>query len=153
MVRLENGLYVGCALTQAPDDFKKSVEGIKESLRERGHSVLEFVGSKPASPEEVYRWDIMQCVGKCGVMLAIADYPSLGLGWEMATASYLEIPTLAVAQIGRSVTRLVLGAAEVVPSFEFERYEDLQDVPDQFEEFLSRYLLSNYGKSFPHTIA
>ena len=140
----EKGLYVGCALTQAPDDFKREVEGVKGTLRGRGYDILEFVGSRPATPEEVYRWDIEQCVGQCGAMLAIADYPSLGLGWEMATASNLNIPTLAVARIGRTVTRLVLGAAEAVPSFEFARYEDLQDVPDRLDQFLGRHLLSRY---------
>ncbi len=143
MRKLENGLYVGCALTQAPDDFKRDVEGVKGALRGRGYDVLEFVGSRPATPEEVYRWDIEQCVGQCSAMLAIADYPSLGLGWEMATASNLNIPTLAVARVGRSMTRLVLGAAEAVPSFEFARYEDLQDVPDQLDRFLGRRLLSH----------
>ena len=139
MSRLENGLYVGCALTQAPDDFKKDVEDIKGVLRKRKYDVLEFVGSRPATPEEVYRWDIEQCIGRCSAMLAIVDYPSLGLGWEMATASNLKTPALAVAQIGRAVSRLILGAAEVIPSFEFENYENIRDVPDQLDEFLSRH--------------
>ena len=139
MSRLENGLYVGCALTQAPDDFKKDVEDIKEVLRKRKYDVLEFVGSRSATPEEVYHRDIEQCVGRCSAMLAIVDYPSLGLGWEMATASSLKRPTLAVAQIGRAVSRLILGAAEVIPSFEFENYENIRDVPDQLDEFLSSH--------------
>ena len=137
MPRLENGLYVGCALTQAPDDFKKDVENLKGVLK---YDVLEFVGSRPAAPPEVYRQDIERSVGRCSAMLAIVDYPSLGLGWEMATASNLKTPTLAVAQVGRAISRLVLGAAEVIPSFEFENYEHLRDVPDQLDEFLSRHL-------------
>ena len=140
MPRLENGLYVGCALTQAPEDFKKDVENIKGVLREREYDILEFVGDRPAAPEEVYRWDIEQCVVKCSAMLSIMDYPSHGLGWEMATAGNLGKPTLAVARVGRVVSRLILGAAEVISSFEFENYECLQDIPDQLDAFLDRCL-------------
>lgn len=69
-------------------------------------------------------------------MLAVVDYPSPGLGWEMAIASGLAIPTLIVAQSGRPVNRLVEGIAEVIPLFKLERYKNLQNVTDQLDHFL-----------------
>ena len=132
-----NSLYVGCGLTHAPAEFKAGVEELKDSLRQ-DYDVLDFVGDQQATPEEVFNWDI-RCVGECGLMLAIADYPSLGLGYEIATANHHQTPTLAVAKIGSAVTRFLLGAPPVVPKFEFERYEDLQEVPDRLNSFAGRH--------------
>ena len=139
MANLDNGLYVGCALAYAPDAFKESIKKIKDDLRQRGYRILDFLDADPANPEQVYRWDIEECVSKCSAMLAIADYPSLGLGWEMATAAHLGIPTLAVAQKDRLVTKFVLGAAEAVPSFCFARYENLRDIAEQMDKFLDKH--------------
>ena len=142
MKQQANGLYVGCALTDAPADFKAGVIDLKASLANRGYHVLEFVGEGPATNKKVYETDIA-CVSQAAAMLAIADYASIGLGWETATASsFLAKPTLAVAQTNRRVTRFLLGAAEVVENLEFQRYEELEEVPDQFEEFLDRHFVS-----------
>lgn len=132
----KKSLYVGCGLTYAPEDFKQDVNGVKGTLYQRGYDILEFVGERSAPPSEVYIHDIKHCVEVAKAMLAIVDYPSHGLGWEMATADRLAIPTLVVAQVGRTVSRLVLGAAEVIPSFHFQRYEEFQDIPDQLDYFL-----------------
>ena len=143
MVKLENGLYVGCGLTYAPEHFKREVEDLKDNLR-ADYKILDFVGEKPATNAEVYLWDIEECVKGCDAMLAIVDHPSIGLGWEMCTADHGGKPTLFVARVGREVSRLVLGAAEVLPSFEFERYEDLWEVPEKLNRFLGQHLLSDY---------
>lgn len=144
MAKQESGLYVGCALTGKPEAFKQEVEGVKAGVRLLGHRVLDFVGSKPMDPGKVYTYDIGQ-VTACQAMLAIVDYASLGLGMEIQTAAHLEKPALLVARLGREVTRMATGIAEVVPSFEFQRYEELAEVPDLFDRFLARRLLSHYG--------
>lgn len=136
------GLYVGCALTPpTPKSFVAGVESIKEALKEEGYSVLDFVGQNPATPQEVFDWDI-NCVRKCDAMLAIVDYPSQGLGWEMATAGQLGKPTLLVAQAERVVSRFTLGAAASLPNFEFSRYHDLEEVVERTSRFLGRVALS-----------
>ena len=135
-MELKKGLYVGCGLTYAPEDFKEGVAGVKAALSQRGYDILEFVGERSASPAEVYIHDIKQCVEVAKAMLAIVDYPSSGLGWEMATADKIGIPALVVARVGRTVSRLVLGAAEVIPSFRFQRYEEFRDIADQLDCFL-----------------
>ena len=139
MAEQENSIYVGCALTQAPPEFRQGVEQVKDSLKDRGHNIRDFLGLEAGTAGDVYDWDIVECVGKCSVMLAIVDYPSIGLGWEMSTARNLATPTLAVAQTDSSVTRLLIGAAERNQSVEFERYQDLEEVPDKLEAFTDRH--------------
>ena len=139
----ERNLYVGCGLTQAPAEFKRQVAELKTELRCLGHSVLEFIGDRPATPAEVYTWDIEDCVKQSQAMLALVDYPSLGLGWEMAVAATEEIPTLVVARTDSLVSRLVIGAAECQPLFEFERYSDLADIPEQLSRFLGQLVVAD----------
>lgn len=132
-----NGLYVGCALTDGvPDWFVEGVGQVKDDLQEKGYRVLDFIGLEAGSAEDVYRWDIERCVGSCSLMLAVTDFPSSGLGMEMERANMLGTPLLAVAQTDKRVSRMITGAADVYQTCEFERYDQLQDLPDQFENFI-----------------
>lgn len=127
-------LYVGCSLANAPDDFKNSVVALKDKLREK-YKVLEFKGQVAGTNEDVYRWDIEQCVATCDMFVAVCDYPSIGLGWELNEAIRLNKPTLGVAHTEAVMSRLVLGAAGIKPNFTFKRYNDLLlDVPILVEE-------------------
>lgn len=118
-------LYVGCSLTHAPEDFKKAVGGFKDALRMAGHEVLDFLDLTGGTPKDVYEWDIGHCVRDCDAFIAVCDYASIGLGFEVNEAVRLGKPTLAVAHINARVTRLILGAAEVEPNMRFVRYEKL----------------------------
>jgi nucleoside 2-deoxyribosyltransferase len=118
-------LYVGCALTDASEVFKQSVEQFKESLRKEGFEVFNFTGLMDGDPLKVYNWDIGHCVKNCDAFVAICDYPSLGLGYELNEAVRLKKPVLAIAQTDSKVTRLLLGAAEAEPNLQFERYKKL----------------------------
>lgn len=129
-------LYVGCSLTQAPEEFKNDVAGFKEALREKGYEVFDFVGLVKGSAEDVYRWDIEHCVRDCDALIGICDFPSIGLGFELNEAIRLKKPVLAVAHEDASVTRLLLGAAAVESNLAFERYTSLQDVIPQVEALL-----------------
>lgn len=124
-------IYVGCALTQAPGEFRESVESFKNGLREH-YEVFDFVGLVDGTAGDVYRWDIKRCVATCDLFIAICDLSSIGLGWELGMAvEELKKPVLAVAHEESSVTRLVLGAPEDNPHFTFERYNDLvADLPE-----------------------
>jgi hypothetical protein len=122
-------LYVGCSLTQAPESFRDEVEGLKDALRDQGHEVFDFVGLVAGTPNDVYKWDIGHCVGASTLFVAVCDYPSLGLGYELGTAvEQHHKPVLAVAHTDSQITRLVLGIDD--PNFTFSRYENLAaDVP------------------------
>lgn len=126
---INESLYVGCCLTGAPEDFAVEVEATKDILR-RNYDLYEFVGLVAGTEEDVYRHDIKTCVANAGMVVGVCDYPSIGLGWELAESVNSRKPTLGVAHEKSTVTRLVLGAAAVEPNFTFERYQNMRvDVP------------------------
>lgn len=130
-------LYVGCALKNAPRDFIDSVLALRAELAQNPrYEVLEFLG--PGTPEDIYKRDIVECVGSADVMLAICDLPSLGLGFEMAThVKHFKKPLFAVAHEGAAVSGLIIGIHNEGP-FAFGRYKKLSDVPQMLDEWLSR---------------
>jgi hypothetical protein len=124
-------LYVGCGLTLAPKEFKERVEELKTALGRDWH-VLEFLGLVAGTAADVYQRDIVENVGSCDAFVAIADEPSIGLGYELAIAvEQHRKPVLATAHVSSRVTRMLLGAAEVHSNMSFKPYEDMvADVPE-----------------------
>jgi hypothetical protein len=129
-------LYVGCALNNAPEGFAEKVIEMRSVLsRDPHYQILEFLG-KGGTPEDVYRFDIEECVEKADAMLAVCDYPSLGLGFEMAVhCKGNKKPLLAIAHTDANVSRLVIGIHNAGP-FSFERYGNLSEAPGMLEHFL-----------------
>lgn len=132
MKNIKKKLYVGCAINNLPKEIKehflKQISDLKDSLR-NDFDVMDFIGIADGDPKLIYDHDIINCVGNADCMLAICDYPSTGLGYEIATAVEKRgIPVLAVAQKNSSVTRLVIGINK--KDFLFERYESLLEVKD-----------------------
>ena len=135
-------IYIGCALTNISnlerDLLLKNISDLKEKLREH-FEVLEFlwVKSDPvkATPKQVYRVDIKNCVKDADCMLAICDYASLGLGYEMATAiEKYEIPVLAVAHKDSKVSKLIRGIDK--KNFTFYYYNSFDEVLEKALEIL-----------------
>lgn len=127
-------LYVGCALTLAPESFRKSVGDLKDSLRAE-YDMLDFLGLEKGTPHDVYAWDIEHCLASCDIFLAICDLPSIGLGYEMATAvEKLAKPTLAVAHTDSAVGRLFVGIEK--EHYRFERYESMDRISALLAEFV-----------------
>ena len=128
-------LYVGCSLTHASEEFRQQVEGIKNILRGE-HEVADFVGLTAGSARDVYEWDIHKCVEGCDAFIAICDFPSIGLGYELGVAvEKLHVPTLALAYEDVKVTRMVLGIEQ--PHYHFARYRSFEELPAMIEAFLS----------------
>lgn len=127
-------LYLACALTQAPPEFVAGVEDVRAKLK-ASYEVLEFLGLVKGTAADAYRWDIHECVAKADAIVAICDYPSIGLGYELGTAiEKLHKPVLGVAQESTRVTRLILGVD--APHFAFERYQTMNDIPALVAAFL-----------------
>lgn len=129
-------LYVGCSLTLLPphkkEVFLQMITEIKKGLG-KNFEVLEFKGmgdigtANPLTPKQVYEWDIRECVMKADCMLAICDFPSLGLGYEMATAvEKMNISVLAVAHKDAVVGRIIRGIDH--EKFKFEYYNDTKEI-------------------------
>ena len=120
-------IYVGCSLTHAPKKFKDDVELFKSNLRSL-YEVHDFLGLVKGSEQQVYEHDIAN-VEECALFMAICDYPSLGLGYELATAiEKLQKPTLAVAHVDATITRMILGIRH--PNYTFQRYRSFSDLTD-----------------------
>jgi hypothetical protein len=120
-------IYIGCALTHASEEFKKQINELKQKLKEiPSISVLEFLGSTDGNPRDVYVHDIINCVCECDLMIAICDYPSTGLGWEMATQVGRSGPLVAFARHDSIVSRLILDPG--LPKYEFHRYHTIDDI-------------------------
>ena len=116
-------LYVGCGLTLAPQAFIDQVEELKEELS-KYWEVMQFLGTKAGTEVDVYQVDIINNVGGCDAFLGIMDEPSWGLGYETREALLQAKPTLLVAHVGSTVTRLALGATHFT-NLQFKRYEDM----------------------------
>lgn len=130
-------VYVGCSLTHAPEEFKMQVEELKQRLRGLlGVEVLDFLGVVGGTPHDVYVHDILNCVCKSDVMIAICDYPSTGLGWEMATQIGRGKTLLAFGHKDSTITRLILDPR--IPGYSFNRYETLEDIFQVFRVYLER---------------
>lgn len=132
-------LYIGCPLTLLPPDkkdaFLEMISEIKKELKNH-FEILEFLGiadlgsAHPFSPKEIYDWDIKECVLKADCMLAICDYPSISLGYEMATAMEKQnIPVLAVAKKNSEISRLIRGIDH--KNFSFMYYNTTKDIVEK----------------------
>jgi hypothetical protein len=133
---MNNRVYVGCALTDAPPEFLEQVEELKWLLRREGYGVMGFLGTVCGTPPDVYRRDIHGCVAQCDLFVAVGDYSSIGLGYELGTAvEKCGTRVLAVAQEGRKISRLLQGV--VHPNYIFRRYrQSLREVVAMVKEIL-----------------
>ena len=117
-------IYLAHSLTQAPEEFKQEMLGLKEQLKAK-YEVLEFKGLVAGTPKDVYEHDT-RCVKDCDLLLAEVSRPAIGLGFEIATALHLNKKVLAVAKEAAKVSRLVLGINH--PNFQFARYANPDEI-------------------------
>jgi len=109
-------VYVGCALTHAPLEYRQMIESFKNKLRlVTWITVLDFVTPESVLPSPdsigIYQNDIHECIGTADVFIADVTYPSLGLGWELGTAiEKHKILTIMCHQKDARISNLVLGA-------------------------------------------
>ena len=130
MEQKKKKLYIGCALTIVPQDKKEVFWGIIKEIKKelnKNFEILEFKGLGDFTTKEVYDFDIKECVMKADYMLAICDYPSLGLGYELGTAvEKMGIPVLAMAHKDLPVAKLIRGINH--PNFNFFYYNSMDEI-------------------------
>ncbi|TSC77911.1 MAG: hypothetical protein G01um101424_45 [Parcubacteria group bacterium Gr01-1014_24] len=143
---MKKKLYIVCALTNLSDQDGKSflatISNIKQMLRGT-FEILEFIGvddlksANPISPQEIYEHSIKKSVAEADYMLAICDYPSIGLGYEIAVAVEKRgIPVLAVAKKDSQVTRLIRGIDH--KNFHFMYYDSAEDIIEKIFKTLTK---------------
>lgn len=81
---MPTSLYVGQALTDAPDSFRIDFQNeLKQELRKLpGVEVLDFVGLENGTALDVYLHD-QKCTQTATLCVFIVDYASIGLGMEI----------------------------------------------------------------------
>lgn len=101
-------VYVGCGLTHAPQPFIDLVSRLKQCLRDSGECiVLEFLGLEGGTARDVWDHDIRNCVGRCDLLVAILDYPSIGLGVEIGCQAARRKRVIGLVHQSTHLTRLM----------------------------------------------
>ena len=129
-------VYVGCSLTNAPQEFKEQIAKFRNILKE-DFEILEFLSDPLKIAEQstglelcqqIYEYD-RNCVLTCDLMIAEVSYPSLGEGMELAFAAQNKKPIIAIANHNANVSRMILGINDT--HFEIIRYEDIfETIPE-----------------------
>lgn len=122
-------IYLANSLTHAPEAFKTEMEILKRRLKEQ-YEVLEYFGLAAGEPAEIYSHDMKQ-VNACDLVLAEVSYPSLGVGFEIATALDLGKRVLAAAKHEAKVGRIIVGISR--PNFTFIRYSSADEILKHLE--------------------
>lgn len=119
-------LYVGCALQSSSEWYVEQIRGIREELAEH-FEVLKFLFPHPGTDRDVYKLDIQNHVAGCDLMAAFLDFPSTGLGYEMATAIEVrDKPVLALVYKDSTPSRLIAGITH--PDFKLVKYSNFDEV-------------------------
>ena len=132
-------IYVGCAIgnlsQQDWDKLKIQIEHLKQQLGLRGHEILNFKSdvNRQAEKGTVFTWDYEQCMD-CEAMIAVALYPSTGMGMEIAFCLSRPNPplVLAVAPRGNNTSKMITECN--LPTFTYREFDHWDEVPRMFEE-------------------
>jgi len=136
-------VYVGCGLTDAPQEFIGQVGELKKALGRTSYvRVLDFVGKGDTDPVEVRKSDLSQ-VASCDLMVAICEFGSTGLGMEMQKAVAENKHILACAST-RDRSDLVRGIES--DRFSFFQYEHMVDVVGRVKEWVEWQGRPEYDK-------
>jgi len=128
-------LYVSCSLTGRPDQYRADMIALRQTLA-RHFEILEFCDAD-VPPNQIFEHDIDYCVRVADFILAIADFPSTGLGYEVGTmVEKYGKPVLAVAHRDSVVSVIVTGITR--QNFQFLRYDDISEIQSMMIEFSTR---------------
>jgi len=116
------------ALTEAPLAFREEFQGgLKTGLRMLENAeVLDFVGLEDGTESDVYCHDRF-CTEQADLCVFICDYPSTGLGMEIAFRLASGKPMLCFKRYKAHITRMVTGmcAIEGVPILTYHIPQDI----------------------------
>lgn len=88
-------VYLGCALTHAPETFLNDITYIRQQLDPYA-DVLDFLGLHHPNIGDAFQYDI-NCVRRADLLVANMTYPSLGLGMEFGVAVETRKPIVTLA--------------------------------------------------------
>ena len=114
-------------------------------LREKGQVLTEHVGSTDLSwkgetsrkDEEIYNRDI-EWLKSADIVIAEVTNPSLGVGYELAIAEKLQIPTLCLyrTENGKSLSAMIQGNK----TFTCKNYKTILNVQQSIDDFIQEVI-------------
>ena len=114
-------------------------------LREKGQVLTEHVGSTDLSwkgetsrkDEEIYNRDI-EWLKSADIVIAEVTNPSLGVGYELAIAEKLQIPTLCLyrTENGKSLSAMIQGNK----TFICKKYKTILNVQQSIDDFIQEVI-------------
>lgn len=135
-------VYIAASITIRSPDFLESYRTIREHLEAKGSLILaSHIAGENAyevhkRPEVVYARD-SQWLKECDCLVAEISIPSLGVGYEIASALYEEKPVLCLYKDGIRVSKLISGIDK--KSFRIEKYRDIEDLKGKLDRFLEEF--------------
>ena len=129
-------LYLGMALTQAPEEFReKFCTELKAALAKQGSiELLEFIGLTAGTSADVYHHD-RACTEEADLCLFVVDHPSIGLGMEIMIRQAINKPMIVCAHKDAEITRMLLGMCEA-NDIPFIRYTTVEEICSEVQRFL-----------------
>ncbi len=125
-------IYVGMALTDAPEEFRTIFhDELKSKLREiPGVKVLDFfwVSNGPIAGDDIEVYNLDESHSQnADLFVAVLDHPSIGLGMEIMIRHFAKKPALLLAKEGKRISRMPLGYIKKfgIPR---ARYESVNDI-------------------------
>ena len=114
-------------------------------LNEKGQVLTEHIGSTDLSwegetsskDEEIYNRDI-EWLKSADIVIAEVTNPSLGVGYELAIAENLQIPTLCLYRIenGKSLSAMIQGNN----TFTCKKYKTILNVQQSIDDFIQEVI-------------
>lgn len=131
-------IYVGMALTEAPDEFRNDFQAeLKQALRTiEGVKLLDFIGLENGTEVDVYRHD-RKCTVESNLCIFIVDYPSIGLGMEIAYRLETGGPILVFRKANKKVTRMLTGALSTM-NLTIDVYDSVAAIESRVRQELKR---------------
>ncbi len=124
-------IYISLSLTNTPIDFINFIKEVKFDLKKQ-YEVLDFTELEQIKSVEVYEHSI-NCVLLSDFIVAICDYPSISLGYEISLAlEKFSKPVIAFYKKGTKVSTFILGINH--PMFTLNEYESKEDILNFIKE-------------------
>lgn len=139
---IENSIYVGCALTHAPAEFRDEVFAFRDLLRPH-HQVLDFAGLGRGDEVNIYDYDT-NLVDVCTLFVPIYTHSSTGLGIETQKAVDRGKPILGLAHEDALVAKIVLDLFKKnLPQTSFHRVNYLSEAVELVCKAMDKVLKSS----------
>lgn len=141
---METRIYVGNALTNVSPEYLEFINIIKKELNSIDDvKVLEYKGTG-GTPEEIARHNITQLVN-CDILLAMRDFPSEGLGIEIAKCSDMDKFIILANNVLSKPSKFALGLCRIRHNnFVHLEYLNFNELIRELKEIINHYKINIY---------